>query len=291
MSKRLLGSLRPDGDAARSGRAAELLTTFDSQPTDDEGPSTGGSPSSPLPGEPGHGGGMRVLVCLVLALSVLLTTPAQAAPRGSGTYSGSRAAPSREGDWPLQPRPDIAAGFDPPATRWGPGHRGVDLLGQVGQQVHTSLGGVVRFAAQLAGRGVVVVDHGALRTTYEPVTASVRVGEVTDRGAVIGTLQRSSSHCFPRACLHWGLLHGATYLDPLTLVGAGPVRLLPLIPSSGLPAPEAPTQAEVTPGADRDAYSRTLTSSRPDGPRAAGPPPPWAPPWVGHGGGPTRRAL
>ena len=48
------------------------------------------------------------------------------------------------------------------------------------------------------------------------------------RGSVIGTLQRGSSHCFPRACLHWGLLRGDTYLDPLTLVGAGPVRLLPL---------------------------------------------------------------
>jgi hypothetical protein len=28
-------------------------------------------------------------------------------------------------------------------------------------------------------------------------------------------------------CLHWGLLRGATYLNPLTLVGAGPIRLLP----------------------------------------------------------------
>ena len=53
---------------------------------------------------------------------------------------------------------------------------------------------------------------------------------------VIGTLQRASSHCFPRACLHWGLLRGETYLNPLTLVGAGPIRLLPLAgtPAGGL---------------------------------------------------------
>jgi murein DD-endopeptidase MepM/ murein hydrolase activator NlpD len=80
----------------------------------------------------------------------------------------------------------------------------------------------------LAGRGVVVVDHGGVRTTYEPVSASVQVGDVVTRGDVIGTLQRGSSHCFPSACLHWGLRRGGTYLDPLTLVGAGPVRLLPL---------------------------------------------------------------
>jgi hypothetical protein len=67
-----------------------------------------------------------------------------------------------------------------------------------------------------------------VRTTYEPVSAEVRVGEQVGQGAVIGTLQRASSHCFPRACLHWGLLRGKTYLNPLTLVGAGPIRLLPL---------------------------------------------------------------
>ena len=97
-----------------------------------------------------------------------------------------------------------------------------------GRQVHTSLAGTVTFAAALAGRGVVVVDHGGVRTTYEPVSASVRVGDPVAQGAVIGTLQRASSHCFPRACLHWGLRRGETYLDPLTLVGAGPIRLLPL---------------------------------------------------------------
>ena len=41
-------------------------------------------------------------------------------------------------------------------------------------------------------------------------------------------LSRSSSHCFPEACLHWGLLQGEAYLDPLSLVGGGPIRLLPL---------------------------------------------------------------
>lgn len=136
--------------------------------------------------------------------------------------------PSRQGVWPLQPRPDVARGFDPPASLFGAGHRGVDLLGHAGQAVHTSLGGTVTYASNLAGRGVVVVDHGGLRTTYEPVAATVAVGEVVGRGAVIGDLQRAGSHCFPRSCLHWGLRRGRDYLDPLVLVGAGPVRLLPL---------------------------------------------------------------
>jgi len=176
---------------------------------------------------------MRLLAILLATL--LLAIPSLAAP----SAAESRPTPARDGVWPLSPRPQVVEGFDPPATRWGAGHRGVDLLGRVGQPVHSSLGGTVTFAAPLAGRGVVVVDHGGVRTTYEPVSASVAVGEVLARGAMIGTLQRASSHCFPRACLHWGLLRGDAYLNPLTLVGAGPVRLLPLagsLPSSPSPS-------------------------------------------------------
>ena len=165
---------------------------------------------------------MRLLLSLTAAL--LLATSPLSAPS-----SWADRVPAREGAWPLSPRPQVVHGFDPPVTRWGAGHRGVDLLGHAGQRVRSALAGTVTFATTLAGRGVVVVDHGGVRTTYEPVSASVSVGDVVGRGAVIGTLQRTSSHCFPRACLHWGLIEGAEhYLDPLTLVGAGPVRLLPL---------------------------------------------------------------
>jgi murein DD-endopeptidase MepM/ murein hydrolase activator NlpD len=111
----------------------------------------------------------------------------------------------------------------------------VDLAGGVGQPVRAGASGRVTFAGRLAGRGVVVVDHGATRTTYEPVAASVAVGDTVGAGAVLGRLELFASHCFPRACLHWGLIEGADhYLDPLTLVGAGPVRLLPL--DSSVPA-------------------------------------------------------
>ena len=88
--------------------------------------------------------------------------------------------------------------------------------------------GRITFAGSLAGRGVVVVDHGGTRTTYEPVDATVSVGDTVAAGDRIGRLQLGGSHCYPAACLHWGWRDGDTYLDPLTLVGAGPVRLLPL---------------------------------------------------------------
>ena len=145
-----------------------------------------------------------------------------------GAASGAPGDPDPVGGWPLRPVPEVVARFDPPSTPYGAGHRGVDLAGQVGQTVRSALPGTVTYAGRLAGRGVVVVSHGATRTTYEPVTARVSVGDLVSTGTPLGSLQLTGSHCFPRACLHWGWIDGETYLDPLRLVGAGPVRLLPL---------------------------------------------------------------
>jgi murein DD-endopeptidase MepM/ murein hydrolase activator NlpD len=129
--------------------------------------------------------------------------------------------------WPLDPQPAVLTGFDPPDERWGAGHRGVDLAGYPGQPVRSAGAGVVSFAGMLGGRGVVAVTHGALRTTYLPVDAEVTVGRRVEAGEVLGTLAVIGGHCLPRICLHWGLLQGSTYLNPLSLVGAGPIRLLP----------------------------------------------------------------
>ena len=182
-----------------------------------------------------HGRRPLVVVAVMLVALVSLARPAGA--------DGVPVDPVPVGVWPLEPTPRVVQVFDPPDTPWGAGHRGVDLAGTLGQVVHTALAGRVTFAATLAGRGVVVVDHGATRTTYEPVAARVRVGDVVARGQPIGSLELAGSHCFPAACLHWGWRRGATYLDPLLLVGAGPIVLLPLwqaTPVEGVAPPFLP---------------------------------------------------
>jgi murein DD-endopeptidase MepM/ murein hydrolase activator NlpD len=159
----------------------------------------------------------RWILLLTLLAALLAPCPAGAAP------------PDPVGVWPLVPEPEVVRGFDPPDDPWGAGHRGVDLLGSPGQPVRSALPGTVTWAGVLAGRGVVVVDHGPTRTTYEPVDATVSVGDRVAAGDRIGRLGPVGSHCLPRSCLHWGWIQGAdTYLDPLRLVGLGPVRLLPL---------------------------------------------------------------
>jgi murein DD-endopeptidase MepM/ murein hydrolase activator NlpD len=130
--------------------------------------------------------------------------------------------------WPLQPRPEVVRGFELPAKPWLPGHRGVDLAGRPGQPVLAATPGTITYAGALAGRGVVTITTGPRRTTYEPVVPAVSVGATVTTGAVIGRLSAAGSHCLPRSCLHWGLLQGKQYLNPLTLLPNRPVRLLPL---------------------------------------------------------------
>lgn len=140
--------------------------------------------------------------------------------------------------WPLQPRPTVVRIFDAPTPNWERGHRGVDLAGAERQPVYAAAGGTVVFAGVLADRPVVSVAHpGGLRTSYEPVTPLVRVGQLVDAGTPIGTLDIGHPGCGAAACLHWGAMWGAAsnaaYVDPLGLVVTTPIRLKPLHPSGG----------------------------------------------------------
>jgi murein DD-endopeptidase MepM/ murein hydrolase activator NlpD len=131
--------------------------------------------------------------------------------------------------WPVDGAPTVVRGFEPPAKPWLPGHRGVDLDAAPSTRVLAAGTGVVVFAGMVAGRPVVSVEHaGGLRTTYEPVLPVVRAGQRVDAGTVLGTLLAGHAGCPTAACLHWGLRAGEVYLDPLSLLSRGRVRLLPL---------------------------------------------------------------
>lgn len=175
---------------------------------------------------------------LVAAVAAAVASPHAAA---SGATPGSWR-------WPLDPRPLVLARFEAPAGTYGPGHRGVDLEARVGQPVLAAGAGVVAFAGMVAGRGVVSVDHaGGRRTTYEPVAAVVIGGAPVVAGALLGTVTSAPGHCLPGTCLHWGLRLDETYLDPLGLVGALEVRLLPVWSVRGPSPPrEASGSAPVT---------------------------------------------
>lgn len=159
---------------------------------------------------------------------------ARAAPGGSGCTGGT--GPGAR-CWPVRGpgargRPVVLRGFDPPAQPWAAGHRGVDLRASPGTPVRAAAPGEVAFTGRVAGIPIVVIRlPGGLRTTYEPVRATVPVGARVPAGRTVGTLAGPLPHC-AGPCLHWGLLRDAVYLDPLLLLPpslrrAGPARLLP----------------------------------------------------------------
>jgi murein DD-endopeptidase MepM/ murein hydrolase activator NlpD len=168
-----------------------------------------------------------------LAATVLLLTTLTATTAG-GTAPAPPPAPGSARPrftWPLVPPHPVLRPFEPPATPYGSGHRGVDLAGGPGTPVLAAGDGTVVFAGAVAGRGVVSVDHrGGVRTTYEPVVPVVTAGQRLTAGTELGRLL--PGHCAP-ACLHWGARRGVEYVDPLGLLGrpsAGGVRLLPWNP-------------------------------------------------------------
>ncbi|NED91782.1 M23 family metallopeptidase, partial [Streptomyces sp. SID11233] len=151
--------------------------------------------------------------------------------------------PARGGVWPLAGRPVVVRGWEPPATDYGPGHRGVDLAAGPGTEVLAAASGRVSFAGGVAGRGVLAIELAGtgdppLRTTYEPVRPLVAKGDEITAGQVVAVMAAGPFHC-ASGCLHWGLRRAAAYLDPLSLLPPallrrGPSRLLPV---AGVPEP------------------------------------------------------
>jgi len=164
---------------------------------------------------------------ILMLLSILFSgaPPATAAGSGSSVWQWPLLAP---GGAP----PTVVRPFDPPARRWLSGHRGVDLAAPGATEVLAAGPGTVAFAGTLFGQGVVVIAHGGVRTSYEPVASApaLHVGDAVVAGTPIGTL--SAGHCRSSPCLHWGLLsghgHGVRYYDPLLLLGLVHLRLEPV---------------------------------------------------------------
>ncbi|MBD0424162.1 M23 family metallopeptidase [Streptomyces sp. TRM S81-3] len=200
-------------------------------------------------------------VALLLTLSLALAVPSPAPPPvpASAVAPAPRApdpaVPAVARGWPVGTGPAVLRGWEPPSTPYGPGHRGVDLAAPPGAPVRAVAPGRVSFAGRVAGKGVVSVEltgtgDPPLRTTFEPVRASVKKGRRVAAGDVLGTVEATAAgtHC-TAPCLHWGLLRGDVYLNPLSLLptwllNGGPARLLPVL---GVPLPGA-TGHQASPG-------------------------------------------
>src|SRR5262245_35804164 len=98
---------------------------------------------------------MRRVMRWVVAATVLPLVRAVAAARADTPPSPPVPAIARA--WPVGVRPPVLRGWEPPATVYGPGHRGVDVAASAGEPVRAVAAGRVFFAGRVAGRGVVSV--------------------------------------------------------------------------------------------------------------------------------------
>lgn len=215
------GSARAAAVVAGLAAATALVMAVGAVAVGASGAGAAGMPGGPRPAGPGASGSGRLL--------------------GGGPAVGCTGPPGAGARcWPVagqgpRGRPKVLRLFDPPAAPWAAGHRGVDLRAGPAAAVRSAAPGVIAFTGSVAGTPIVVVRlAGGLRTTYEPVRATLPVGARVAAGTTVGTLAGADAlpHC-PGACLHWGLLLGPVYLDPLTLLPQallrpGPSRLLPL---------------------------------------------------------------
>jgi triacylglycerol esterase/lipase EstA (alpha/beta hydrolase family) len=171
----------------------------------------------------------RFVLGLVVVVSLALTSLAPAV--------AARGAPS--GGWTRPVPGAVLRPFDPPESRFGAGHLGVDAAAPPGTAVVAAGPGVVSFAGSVAGGRHVVVAHADdLRTSYSFLASiSVRRGEQIRAGQFLGTTGgRGSGH--DGTVLHVGLRRGDTYLDPAALFGPPDLTaVVHLAPTSEPPRP------------------------------------------------------
>ena len=154
---------------------------------------------------------------LVAALTWVTAPPAAAA----GTWT-----------WPVSG--PVIRGFDPPASPFGSGHRGIDIAAAAGSVAVAPADGQVSFAGPVGGRLFLTIDHGGgLESTYSWVSALlVRRGDLVSQGQpVVRTGGGHTGDLVPN--LHLGVkLHDA-YVDPLDYLGpidvSSLIRLAPLL--------------------------------------------------------------
>ena len=172
----------------------------------------------------------RFLALSVVVITVLaVLVGAGPSPIAADPVVTAGAAPAPTVRAPLAGPLVVLTPFRAPASRYGRGHRGVDLAAAAGTPVLAVLDGTVVYAGRLVDRGVVSIDLAAgLRTSYEPVTAAVSAGQRVAAGSVIGTVEAGHPGCTPAAaCLHWGARINGEYVDPMLLLAPLRVRLLP----------------------------------------------------------------
>lgn len=168
---------------------------------------------------------LRSTAVLMILLCGLTTAPAARAGGAAPPPQDAGATPrAPQWHWPVRPfrldRPFVA-----PPHRYGPGHRGIDVRALGEPAVVAPDGGIVAFSGDVAGRGILTIDHGGgLVSTLEPIASDLIAGTAVARGAPVGVIS-TGGHADAGA-LHLGARLDGEYINPLVLLGGVPRAVL-----------------------------------------------------------------
>lgn len=98
-----------------------------------------------------------------------------------------------------------------------------------GVDVRAPADGRVTFAGWVVDRPVLTIRHeSGLRSSFESLRSDLSPGDVVSQGETIGHLS-DPPHCGSKACVHWGVRRGESYVNPLQFVtDLRPSVLLPI---------------------------------------------------------------
>lgn len=150
---------------------------------------------------------MRRVPSVLILISVVICSVAVGPARAAGTWT-----------WPVSG--PIVRGFDPPASPYGSGHRGIDIATPIGTPVIAPAPGHISFAGKVGGHLFVTIDHGAgLESTYSWLSSiAVKKGDLVNAGDTIAaTGPGHATDVIPN--LHMGVKLHDVYVDPLDYLG------------------------------------------------------------------------
>lgn len=163
---------------------------------------------------------------IALTYFFLLTTTFFLTPQSSPpALSANSPVTSELWRYPLTTRYPIGESFQKPQSRYGAGHRGLDILAPPGTEALAPQSGTVHFVGTVAHKPVITirVDSQTLYT-LEPVSSDLVQGERVDRSAPLGVVD-VGGHC-AASCVHLGVRINEEYVNPLRFFSERP-KLLP----------------------------------------------------------------